>query len=305
MRTAKFKPRPNMCLPKFCSQLLLFLAIPAFAEDWPTYGHDNRRSHVTAEKLPQNLSQTWVYRSPVPPETAWTGPAKWDAYAANEGLQSMRNFDPAFFVTAVGDRVFFGSSVDHAAHCLNVRTGEEEWVAFTDGAVRLPPTWSNGRVYFASDDGFAYCVDGGSGEEIWKFRPTEETRMIPSNGKLMSAHPIRTGVCIDGGTAYFAASLFPWEPSYLCAADAATGKIRFVQKQTGVTFQGALLASTQRLYAPQGRSVPLVFAKLTGSRVGEVPGTGGVFCILTEQEQFVAMPHNQRFASHRSPDRPR
>ena len=33
---------------------------------------------------------------------AWTGPAKWDSYANLRRLESMRNFDPAFFVVAVG-----------------------------------------------------------------------------------------------------------------------------------------------------------------------------------------------------------
>jgi hypothetical protein len=42
---------------------------------------------------------------------AWTGPAKWDSYANLRRLESMRNFDPAFFVIAVGDSVCFGSSV--------------------------------------------------------------------------------------------------------------------------------------------------------------------------------------------------
>jgi len=43
------------------------------------------------------------------------------------------NFDPAFFVIAVNDSVFFGSSVDDAVHCLDARTGQEKWVFNTDG----------------------------------------------------------------------------------------------------------------------------------------------------------------------------
>ena len=47
----------------------------------------------------------------------------------------------------------------------------------------------------------------------------------------------------------------PWEPSFLCAVDAGTGSQgdlgRFVLKETGITLQGALLASKDNLYAPQ------------------------------------------------------
>ena len=30
---------------------------------------------------------------------------------------------------------------------------------------------------------------------------------------------------VSDGTAYFAASLLPWKPTYLCAVDAATGEL--------------------------------------------------------------------------------
>ncbi|NNE92170.1 MAG: PQQ-binding-like beta-propeller repeat protein [Verrucomicrobiales bacterium] len=277
--------------------LFVALAAPAHAEDWPTYGHDNRRSHVTSEKLNLPLTRAWARISPHPPQTAWTAPARWDAFAGNEGLQSMRNFDPAFFVTAVGDRVYFGSSVDNAVHCLDAQTGKETWRAFADSAVRLPPTIHDGHALFGSDDGLVYCVKADTGEKIWRFRPAEgETRLIPSNGKLISPWPVRTGVLVEPvtGAAYFGASLFPWEKSILAAVDYRSGKPRFVQKQTSVTLQGALLASRERLYVPQGRSAPLVFDKATGKRLADVKGSGGVWCILTASEELIAMPQNQK-----------
>ena len=266
----------------------------AHAEDWPTYAHDNRRSHTTGETLTLPLKQAWVYESPNLPQTAWTGPAKWDAYAGNDGLQSMRNFDPAFFVTAVGDKVYFGSSATDAAHCLDAETGEEKWVAFADSAVRLPPTIDEGRAYFGADDGVAYCVDAETGTEIWRFNPVPDAKRIPSNNKLVSPWPIRTGVLVEDGQAYFAASLFPWKKSYLCGVDAITGEKLFVGEEDNLTLQGALLTSPEKLYAPQGRASPIVFARDSGSLIGSVPGTGGVFCILTEEEQFIAMPQNQK-----------
>ena len=76
---------------------------PAQADDWPTYRHDIRRSGVTAERLaPQKLREAWVYRSPVPPRTAWGSPAKWDAYANIRGLRAMRTYDRAFHVALTG-----------------------------------------------------------------------------------------------------------------------------------------------------------------------------------------------------------
>lgn len=74
--------------------IAMWLTTTASAQSWPTYRHDNRRSGVTQRSLPSSLVQQWVRRSSQPPQAAWTGPAKWDAWAANSGLQSMRNFDP-------------------------------------------------------------------------------------------------------------------------------------------------------------------------------------------------------------------
>ncbi len=281
------------------ASVLLCLAVDAIhAEDWPTYRHDNRRSGVSGEQLKTALREAWVYKSPLPPQTAWSGPAKWDAYSGNKGLQSMRNFDPAVFVTSVGQDVYFGSSVDNAVHCLNAVTGKERWVFFTEAPVRLPPTVAGGKLYFGSDDGHAYCIDAGTSSPIWRYRPIEDDRHVPSNGKLISLWPCRTGVLVQGNRAYFAASLLPWEPSYLCAVDSSTGKPEgsgcFSIKQTGITLQGALLASKNSLYAPQGRTSPLLYEMFTGKSRGPIPKAGGTYCLLTEEDQLISGPHNQK-----------
>ncbi len=210
----------------------------------------------------------------------------------------MRNFDPAFFVTTAGQDVYFGSSVDNAVHCIDAQTGKERWVFFTDSAVRFPPTAANGKLYFGSDDGFAYCIDAKTADEIWRHRPLVDKRHTPSNGKLISLWPCRTGVLVQGKRAYFAASMLPWEASYLCAVDALTGKPEgagcFESKQTKVTLQGALLASSDSLYVPQGRAAPLVFEKATGKSRGSIPNAGGTYCLLTEDDQLISGPKNQK-----------
>ena len=280
------------------SILLLVTTLNLQAEDWPTYRHDNRRSGVSSEQLTTELKKAWTYKSPAPPQTAWSGPAKWDAFSGNKDLQSMRNFDPAFFVTTAGQDVYFGSSVDNAVHCIDARTGKERWVFFTDSAVRFPPTAANGKLYFGSDDGFAYCIDAKTADEIWRHRPLVDKRHTPSNGKLISLWPCRTGVLVQGKRAYFAASMLPWEASYLCAVDALTGKPEgsgcFEAKQTKVTLQGALLASSDSLYVPQGRAAPLVFDKATGKSRGSIPNAGGTYCLLTEDDQLISGPKNQK-----------
>ena len=308
---------PNMTATTFISRtyrpsrknvvpliLLFFIvatpATTAVAKDWPTYRHDNYRSGETDESLDAaNLALDWVWQSAQPPQTAWAGPAKWDAYNDIPRLNSMRNYDAAFHVAIVGDAVYFGSSADDAVRCLDARTGKERWRFTAGGPVRIAPTLSDGKVYFGSDDGTAYCLDGASGKLLWKFNARPDERLVINNGRLISFWPVRTGVAVEDGTAYFCASMLPWKRSYLCAVDAETGKVegegRFVKEVSDSnSFEGAMLASKNRLIIPQGRIAPLLLSRKDGSKQGEVDYHGsGCFALLTPDNQLYHGPGNR------------
>lgn len=303
IRARRYRRRQPLIRRPNCSRCLivLFLLSPSqflCAEPWPTYRHDTRRSGVTSERLAFPLRQAWVRTSDHPPQTAWTGPAKWDAYSGNSGLQSMRNFDPCFFVTASGTHVFFGSSVDDAVHALDVKTGKEQWVFFTGAAVRFPPTLNADRALFGSDDGFVYCCNQDSGDLIWKQQAAPSNKRVTSDRKLISMWPVRTGVLVQDGKACFGASLVPWKTSFLWKVDETTGDVDregcFRSEIAGVTLQGALLASRKRIYVPQGRAAPLAFDFASGDSLGAIGEAGGVFCVLTEDEMLLAGPPNQK-----------
>jgi outer membrane protein assembly factor BamB len=276
--------------------LLLTAAGFARADDWATYRHDNRRSGATAENLRLPLKQVWRYDSPSAPVPAWTGPAKWDAYAGMKDPKHMRDFDSVFHVTVCGGAVFFGSSSDDAAHCLDAKTGKTIWTSHTDAPVRLPPTIVDGKAYFGSDDGRVYCVKASDGSAVWKYRAAPGDRCIPSNGKLVSLWPVRTGVLVADDKAYFAASLFPWRESRFCGVDARTGKDSgdglFRTTASGYAMQGALLASDSKIFAPQGRSGAIVFSRKDGKFANPLgsKGDGGVHALLTKDSQLIYGP---------------
>lgn len=281
------------------SILLTALCLPAAApsslraDAWPTYRHDNRRSGVTGERLALPLARSWEYVGRERPRTAWAGPAKWNSYAAISNLKSMRNFDPVFYVTAARGCVFFGSSVDDAVHCLDLETGRERWTHFTNAPVRVPPSFHGGKLYFGSDDGWVYCITADSGRPVWQSCGAPTAGRIPVDGKLTALHPVRTGVLVQDGKAYFAASLLPWRKSWLCALDAETGKAEspglFRRSYERMTAQGPMLASRTNLYVPQGRQTPLIFQRDDGEAVQSVgsSGFGGVFGLLTEDSMFI------------------
>lgn len=269
-------------LPLLC--LMAALASPECDElvagDWPTWQHDNRRSGFSSEQIDAvRLTEEWVWQSPFPPQPAWHGPAKWDAYANLRDLPSMRSYDLVFHTTCVGDSLFFGSSADDAVRCLDVRDGTLRWSYTAEGPVRIAPTVADGRLYFGADDGYARCLDAETGRLIWKFRPVEPGPLILNNGRLISSYPCRTGVLVDEGVARFACGLLPWKQAYYCSVKAQTGRLEgagtFVRKLNGKTLEGAPAMSSELVLFPQGRVAPLAFRRSDGQELGAIKKSGG------------------------------
>lgn len=265
---------------------------PATADDWPTWQHDNRRTGSTEEQIDAaRLVPQWTWRSPVPPMTAWHGPAKWDAYAYHRNLPSMRSYDSAFHVIAVGDSVWFGSSVDDTLNCLNAKTGQARWSFTADAPIRLAPTWHANRVYFGSDDGYARCLDANTGRLVWKSSPAPSQRNILNNGRFIAPQPCRTGVVVADGKAWFANAMLPWQDAWLSCVDAATGKVasedHFIRKLPGRTMEGAPALSRDFLVLPQGRVAPRLFARDTGEDAGEMVKSGGGSVVVVSLDENI------------------
>lgn len=262
------------------------------AEDWPVYLQNLQRNAKTSEHVDATrLQLSWERQLPGSPNPAWPGAARWDAYAGIRGLKSMRNYDPVFHLIAVNDRIWWGSSTDDGIHCVSLTDGQELWTHFSDGPIRMSPAYHGGRIYFGSDDGTAYCLDAAGGKLLWRYTPRPDTRKIMNNGRLISSWPIRTGVIVENGLAYFGASLLPWEPSYLCAVDAVTGELgsegTFRKEIPEATMEGPLsLVPGRYLVSPQGRVAPRLFQVQDGNPLKQLGGGGGSFVVLTKDSVF-------------------
>lgn len=283
---------------------VLFVAARA---DWPTYLHDASRVGATTESLAAPLRPAWHFASPVAPTLAWAGED--GRVIEGKELFNRVRFDDVFHVAIAAGRVFFGSSVDGRVICRDIASGREVWATFTDGPIRLAPHVVDGKVFIGSDDGCAYCLDAATGAVVWKLRAGPSDERILARGRMISRWPVRTGVLVDDGVAYFGAGVFPHENIYLYAAEAPTGKVvwkndAISQDDAGrndLSPQGYLLATKDTLFVPSGRSLAAAFKRATGEFLnkpspawrGDAGGqVGGTQAFLADDQIYSVAEHH-------------
>jgi len=245
--------------------VVLALVSSAFAGDWPAWRYDAQRSAHSPDNLPAVLHSHWSLTLP-PLKPAWPD-------------QPMMPFDAAYEPVVAGQLMFVGSSRTDSVTAYDARTGGLRWRFLADGPVRFAPLAHAGKLYFVSDDGHLYCLDGASGSLKWKVRGAPSDRRILGNGRLISTWPARGAPAIADGTVYFAASIWPFMGVFIHAVDAETGRIIWTNdgdgsmyiKQphsadsfAGVAPQGPMSICGDLLFIPGGRSVPAVYDRKTG-----------------------------------------
>jgi outer membrane protein assembly factor BamB len=278
-----------------------------FASDWPTYRNGSTRNGATEESVQLREKPSWVYRAPAPPRMAWSSGE--GRVIENHLIGNLTKYDNAIHPVVAGDRVFFGSSVDHHLHCLNLGDGGGVWSFATGGPIRLAPTVDQQRVYFGSDDGFAYCLSAIDGNLIWKHKVGPADEWLLARGEMISRWPVRTGVLVDAGVAYFGGGIFPHEDIFLVAVHAETGELIWRQDnlseldagRNDLSPQGYLLASEDLLFVPSGRSLPAAVDRKTGELVYKRTHSwrttaggviGGVHALLADEQIYTSGPHH-------------
>ena len=245
-----------------CVLLVVLLSSIAAAADWPTYRADAERSGFTPEKLPAELSPAWTYRPLHGPQPAWP-------------RDDRMLFDRAFDVAVADGKLYFGSSADCRVMALDAATGQEKWSYFTGAPVRFAPAVWKDRVYAASDDGYLYCLSAADGSLVNRWRGGPSDEMILGNGRMVSRWPARGAPAIKDGIVYFACGIWQTDGVYLLALDAESGRVLWrndeagriympqphggANAESGVSAQGYLVATADRLLVPTGRAVPAGF----------------------------------------------
>ena len=313
-RCRRFIRRPIAGCRSVIGVLVLLHGLAAFGDDsswWPAYRHNVYRTNQVSESPQFPLQLAWHHRMKQPPSPAWSPP--------HFIMLNRLDFDYAPHPVADQGVVCVGSSTDDCVYGLDFQTGRQLWRFTTGGPVRIAPQIANGRVYFGSDDGFAYCLNLADASLVWKIRGAPSDECLIGNGRMMSRWPVRTGVLVADNVAYFAAGMWASEGVYVYAVDAVTGKriwcndtagyagVNYNKLLTpenahelrhgvhdgdfgvyGLTPQGPLAIAGSTLLVPNGYNSPAGIDRRTGKVLyaNPRPGQGGAWLVGGKDESF-------------------
>ncbi len=278
----------------YCCLFVIVSGNRLFAGDWPMWRYDAGHTAASPDELPGQLHLEWVrqysHRTPV-----WDDPLNRD----------LMPYDEVFEPVVSDGTLFVGFNDTDKVVAIDVESGEEIWTFYADGPVRFSPVATLGNVYFASDDGYLYCLDAGGGKLKWKFRGGPSARKVIGNKRVISAWPARGGPVVADDVVYFAASIWPFMGTFIYALDAQSGEPKWTNDATsaefmiqphsapsfaGVAPQGQLAVSGDKLLVPGGRSTPAVLDRRTGEVVYfsfTSKGEGGSAVMADESRFFV------------------
>ena len=282
------------------SVLVLFLNLFTVASygDWPTHrGNDQRTGYREQSLSASHWIPAWINEDLDAPAPAWPAPAQGSLWQELTSMEPRVTDDRGDVPLIAADRagylhVLIGSSSTDRLVSLSPDTGRLEWQFIADAPIRYAPCIHDGTAFVGADDGFVRAIDLRDGKLLWKTQIGPEMPQIVGNGRLISAHPIRTSLLKSGDLVYANAGLFPSQGVYTAALNAADGSVVW-RRRTRHSPQGYLLTDNQqRLYIPCGRAAPYSVAMDSGRFVSDLPSAGGSFCMLTN-DAFFSGPGNQ------------
>lgn len=264
------------------------------AEDWPQWRYDTQRSNASNNSLPSDFTLLWEKRF-APRVQAWDDPLNLD----------LMTFDKQFEPIALDGKLYLAFNDESKLVAFDIQTGKSLWTFHAEGPIRFAPVAWNQKLFVVSDDGFLYSLDATDGRLLWKYSPAPSSQKVIGNRRVISAWPARGGPTIRDNTVYFASSIWPFMGTFVCALDAETGNVKWINDSTGSQYikqphsapafagvapQGFLVTTDKYLVVPGGRSVPAVFDRITGQlKYFEInaggKGTGGAF-VAADQKHF-------------------
>ncbi|MBA4386660.1 MAG: hypothetical protein C0404_01695 [Verrucomicrobia bacterium] len=191
----------------------IFVKDGAMSNDWPQWRCDEYRSATTLMSLPSQLYLQWRH----------------DYRATKAARNSYSRLERCNWAVVAGKTMFAALGISDCVVALDTETGTEKWRFYANGPVRgAPAAFKSGTntvsVFFGSDDGWMYCLDGVSGQLRWKKRGGPSGRLLFWNDRLTSPWMVRnSGPLIADNRVVFVAGYWAMEGVFGYGLDVATG----------------------------------------------------------------------------------
>ena len=269
------------------ARVLLGLSITgAVHADWTAArGNNGRTAAVDVGPPTEALVAAWSVESGKP-APAWAGEARGSLWQKiDQPFVSRAADDLAPHPILAGDSILFATTRDEV-RCVDRLTGQTRWTHLCGGPVRYAPVVSGDRVVVGADDGWIRALRLADGAQLWAVRVGPEQPWISGNGRLISPHPVRSGLLVSDGQVYATAGLFPLEGTYLVALDLADGALRWRRLLGNVSPQGYLVEAGPDLIVPNGRATPRVYSRKDGTFRRELGSATGTLAVVAGDETF-------------------
>ena len=265
--------------------LAAVLASMSLRADWPTARGEGGRTGSSAVGPEGRLVPAWMQATGLP-APAWAGEARGSLWQKIEQPFVARAADDLAPVPVVAAGVVVMGTTSDEVRCIERDTGRLRWSFFCGGPVRYAPVIEGDRVWVGSDDGRVQALDLATGRPVWSVAVGPVEPWIAGNGRLISPHPVRTGLLVSDGVLYATAGLFPLEGTYLVALDAKDGRVRWRRNLGNVSPQGYLVEAGADLIVPNGRAAPRVYRKSDGNFRRELASSTGTLAVVSGDESF-------------------
>ncbi len=278
--------------------LLLIISVwnTALRADWPEHRGNLQRTGYREQPLAsKHWVPLWRLDSLSPPKPAWPAPAKGSLWQKLDDIDARVTDDTGDAPLVIQDsegksHVLITSSANDRLISVDPSTGKIRWQFVTQAPIRYAPSVLEGVAYLGADDGLVRAINISNGTQMWQTRIGPAMPAIIGNDRLISPHPIRTSVLVENDQVFATAGLFPSQGVYSVALQRTTGEVIW-RRKIPQSPQGYLLADSQKVFVPTGRTQPFAIKKTDGSFLFDLPSPGGSFCMLTP-DAFFSGPGN-------------
>jgi outer membrane protein assembly factor BamB len=158
-------------------------------------------------------------------------------------------------------------------YCLEAGTGEQVWKFATGAGIGASPTVSGGKVFIGGYSGSFWCIDASSGQKVWEFK---------AGAKIVSSASVASGSVLFGS----------YDRNLYCVS-AKDGKRRWTYEAAGVVWSSPFVEKGRVFFG----SVDGTFYCLSldsGKLVWKYTATGGIYSSPALGEGVVCFGSNGR-----------